>query len=160
MTWDDSETLNGITPDQPLNDVHAQLLCVQGGLPPFTIKGDEFRIGRHSENDLRLPSGSASRRHARLVRRGGKYALEDVGSSNGTLLNGRALTSGQPEMLSHNDRIQIAEFVFLFADWGEIARSRNLPSFTIDSAEVKEEADQLIRDYLGIQPGDGSSDSE
>lgn len=56
-------------------------------------------------------------------------------------------------MLSHQDRIQIAKFVFLFADWGEVARSRNLPSFSIDSAEVQHEADQLILGYLGITPG-------
>lgn len=159
MSWDD-KTIDGITPLQPDGDAQAQLLCVQGGLPPIAVEVEEFRIGRHSENDLVLQSGSASRRHARLLKRGGHFALEDVGSSNGTLLNGRILAANQPEMLSHQDRIQIAEFVFLFADWASVARERNLPSFSIDSSEVQKEADQLIRDYLGLGDGEGPGSKE
>ena len=49
----------------------------------------ELRIGRGEQNDLRLNDGSVSRYHAFLRRVDGRYLLSDVGSQNGTFVNGR-----------------------------------------------------------------------
>lgn len=45
-------------------------------------------IGRDAENTVMIPDQRVSGRHARLVQRGGQWWVEDLGSTNGTLLNG------------------------------------------------------------------------
>jgi pSer/pThr/pTyr-binding forkhead associated (FHA) protein len=49
-------------------------------------------IGRSSENDVQLPDLRVSRRHAELTQPGEAIELTDLGSSNGTLVNGRTVT--------------------------------------------------------------------
>jgi hypothetical protein len=49
---------------------------------------DGLRIGRSRENDVVVRDGRASRRHARIVADAGAFAIEDVGSSNGTFVDG------------------------------------------------------------------------
>jgi len=45
-------------------------------------------LGRHPSCDVVLSSMSVSRRHARLVFRDGRWVLQDLGSTNGTEVNG------------------------------------------------------------------------
>ena len=52
----------------------------------------EIRIGRGSEADLQLPDRSVSRLHARIYRFGNRYFLADLGSRNGTHVNGKPIT--------------------------------------------------------------------
>lgn len=51
-------------------------------------EGDELVVGRSSESDLVLPQDEVSRKHARFVHRGDHYEVHDLGSVNGTLVNG------------------------------------------------------------------------
>jgi FHA domain/Protein of unknown function (DUF3662) len=53
---------------------------------------DGLRIGRASDNDIVVRDGRASRHHARIVAFGGTLAIEDLGSSNGTFVDGRPVT--------------------------------------------------------------------
>src|SRR5438876_5411349 len=64
----------------------------------------ELRIGRGEQNDLRLNDGSVSRYHAFLRRVDGRYLLSDVGSQNGTFVNGRQVHA--PSALQSGDRIR------------------------------------------------------
>ena len=66
-------------------------------------------IGRGKDRDLVLDSAAVSRQHARLEARGGSVVLQDLGSSNGTLLNGQRI--GRPEAVHEGDEIRIADFV-------------------------------------------------
>jgi serine/threonine protein kinase len=67
---------------------------------------DEFLIGRQEEGEGTLgQDAEISRHHARIARSGGAFAVEDLGSTNGTFLNGRRI-SGR-EILSPGDRIQV-----------------------------------------------------
>ena len=63
----------------------------------------ETVIGRHSECDIAIADSRLSRRHARILKAGGKFLLEDLGSSNGTDLNGEPLF--EPAELRNGDRI-------------------------------------------------------
>lgn len=61
---------------------------------------DEVSVGRDPQNDLVIPDGSVSRRHARLLRRSAGWAVVDQGSANGTFLDSHrvadaALRAGQ-----------------------------------------------------------------
>ncbi len=68
----------------------------QGSPRAVLIDQDTFAIGRSAECDLSLDSGSVSRRHARVTRsHDGDWRVEDLGSKNGTLLNGSPLNGPQ-----------------------------------------------------------------
>ena len=69
-------------------------------------------LGRGEEADLALEDTFASGAHARLVRTGDAIVLEDLGSTNGTYLNGEAL--GGPQPLHDGDRIRIGDSEFTF----------------------------------------------
>jgi hypothetical protein len=56
------------------------------------LVGDRLTIGRRPGNDLRLPHGSVSGSHAALVLDGSTWFVEDLGSRNGTLVNGRKIS--------------------------------------------------------------------
>ena len=67
---------------------------------------DEFLIGRQEEGEGTLgPDAEISRHHARIARSGGAFTVEDLGSTNGTFVNGRKITKA--EILSPGDRIQV-----------------------------------------------------
>jgi predicted component of type VI protein secretion system len=65
----------------------------------------EVIVGRATECHWIIPSGAVSRRHARLVRLGREVTIEDLGSSNGTFVNGERLTAAR--VLHDQDRVQL-----------------------------------------------------
>jgi predicted component of type VI protein secretion system len=65
----------------------------------------EIVVGRSSESGWVIASGSVSRRHARFRIAGNEVTLEDLGSSNGTFVNGERLSG--PRALKDQDRLQI-----------------------------------------------------
>ncbi|WP_244227589.1 FHA domain-containing protein [Corallococcus aberystwythensis] len=71
-----------------------------------------MKIGRTSENDLVLHDHGVSRRHARITARDGRYFAEDVGSANGTQLNGQPL--GSEKQLRDGDRITVGPVELMF----------------------------------------------
>ena len=73
---------------------------------------DGALLGRGDQADIRLEDGFASARHARLVPQGDVMVLEDLGSTNGTYLNGEPLRGPQP--LHAGDRISIGDSEFSF----------------------------------------------
>ena len=75
-----------------------KLIIEQGPTPGQEIElaKDEFVIGRIEGNDLVIAEPSVSRRHARLLRQGEQVLLEDLGSSNGTFVNGQRLSAPFP----------------------------------------------------------------
>jgi hypothetical protein len=62
-------------------------------------------LGRSSECDVRLEDPNASRQHARISAVGGDWKLEDLGSTNGVLVNGARVAGSTP--LRNGDRIQL-----------------------------------------------------
>jgi hypothetical protein len=69
-------------------------------------------LGRGEQADIRLEDSFASASHARLVPQGDVMVLEDLGSTNGTYLNGAPLSGPQP--LHVGDRIKIGDSEFTF----------------------------------------------
>jgi FHA domain/FhaA, N-terminal domain len=86
------------------------------------LSGAPIRIGRASECELVLKDSRVSRRHARLHARDGVLVLTDLGSTNGTRVNGHRVTE---LVLGAGDRIQIGEtsLVVEAAPTGPAARS-------------------------------------
>ncbi len=73
--------------------------------------GTSTTIGRLPDCDVVLPDPAVSRRHARIVRRGDAYVLSDLGSTNGTLVNGEPVSERE---LRDGDRITIGAIVLEF----------------------------------------------
>ncbi|HXV98965.1 MAG TPA: FHA domain-containing protein, partial [Anaerolineae bacterium] len=86
--------------------VHAGPLAGKG----FPITGNTLTFGRGSDNDITLDDTQVSRNHARLIRQGDEVIIEDLGSTNGTLVNGKPII-GQ-HVLQPADIISIGSSVF------------------------------------------------
>jgi uncharacterized protein YraI len=86
--------------------VHAGPLAGKG----YLIRGDVLTIGRDPDNDISLNDEQVSRHHARLLRQEDQIILEDLGSTNGTLVNGKPIV-GQ-HVLQPADIISISSSVF------------------------------------------------
>ena len=69
----------------------------------------EVTIGRVQVNDIVLPKGNVSKRHARIVLKDGKFIIVDLKSTNGTYVNGRKITS--PLVVKDSDKIYIGDFI-------------------------------------------------
>lgn len=68
-----------------------------------SLDGEEFTVGRHPDNHACIDDPGLSRHHARLVKQGDQWTIEDLQSSNGTFVNGEP-TSGSP--LTNGDTLQ------------------------------------------------------
>lgn len=77
----------------------------------FPIDEGETFIGRKDDCDIYFPDSSLSKRHARLVRRGGTLTAYDAGSKNGTLVNGEPIDGPTP--LRSGDILQCGKLEFL-----------------------------------------------
>jgi pSer/pThr/pTyr-binding forkhead associated (FHA) protein len=90
----------------------AQLVIVEGKQKGKTIdlSGPSFLIGRGETCHLRPVSELVSREHAEFVLKGDVLFVRDLGSRNGTLVNGKALTTAQT--LKDGDMVQVGPLVF------------------------------------------------
>jgi pSer/pThr/pTyr-binding forkhead associated (FHA) protein len=77
----------------------------------FTLSKNEIYIGRDITNDIVINDAEVSRKHARLTLQTGGYLLEDLGSTNGTFVDGKRVTG--PVLLSMGQLIMLADNVSL-----------------------------------------------
>jgi hypothetical protein len=83
----------------------------------ISITKDSVVIGRMSTNDVVLSDPNVSRRHAELRRAGGRWMLIDLGSTNGTSVNGKLAREHE---LAHGDRLMFGSTKIRF-ETGEVA---------------------------------------
>src|SRR5436190_12245563 len=90
-----------------------QLIMRSGPTPgaSFTLEGDQLTVGRDATNEIVINDAEISRRHARLTFQGGKYVLEDLGSTNGTFVNGQRLAG--PRVLKAGEVVSFGEQIIL-----------------------------------------------
>ncbi len=70
----------------------------------------EVTIGRVQGNDIVLPKGNVSKRHARIVLKDGKFIIVDLKSTNGTYVNGRQVKTGERLKMADTIRIGDSEY--------------------------------------------------
>jgi pSer/pThr/pTyr-binding forkhead associated (FHA) protein len=76
----------------------------------YDFDTNEITIGRVADgNDLVLANGSVSKKHARLMIRGGQVTVADLESANGTFVNGRKIQ--RATIVREDDAIYIGDFV-------------------------------------------------
>lgn len=72
-------------------------------------------VGREPSSDVPIENDSVSRQHAELIAdAGGLYCVRDLGSSNGTFINGARLEPGVESPLNHNDKVRFGDTQWLF----------------------------------------------
>ena len=83
-------------------------LILKEGAAPVTLQlnDDVIAIGRSKENNIVLKNIKASRRHARIERIGATYQITDLGSGNGTKVNGKKIDF---QALNKGDEIAIGD---------------------------------------------------
>jgi len=77
----------------------------------FVINKQAITIGRKNENDIQLNDLTVSGRHAFITAQNGSLVVEDLGSTNGTLLNGSHINKAT---LQHGNVVQIGHHLFTY----------------------------------------------
>jgi hypothetical protein len=81
----------------------------------FLVQDGATSLGRSSASDIVLKNDDyASGRHAQLTRHGGLLYVEDMGSTNGTFVNGRKAIGATP--LRHGDTVRIGSTTFRYEE--------------------------------------------
>jgi len=97
----DRDALRSARPRAPLGVIEAREGSVRRAVP---LTAEPITVGRDPKNDIVLDDRRVSRRHAEVRLRLGRYTLYDLGSTNGTFVNGRRIAE---MVLSDEDRITI-----------------------------------------------------
>jgi Nif-specific regulatory protein len=99
----------------------------------FPLSGGEVFIGRDPANQLCISDKSLSRRHCLVVGSGEQFLIRDLGSRNGTLLNGVPV---EEQELRHGDQISIGESVIVFLILADETQLEKSPVVFADTAEL------------------------
>jgi predicted component of type VI protein secretion system len=94
-------------------------LVIQSGQNPgqvFALGNSSMVMGREPTNAIVISDPEISRQHTRIIPQGQGYLVEDLGSTNGTYVNGRRLMAATP--LQHGDLVGLGETVKLIFELG------------------------------------------
>src|SRR5438105_105868 len=137
----------------------AKLVILAGPRCGETISIDaaETSIGRDARNHLNIPDHLMSRRHCVVELLDGQATLRDVGSANGTYVNGMPV---RERILAHGDRIRVGDSVFLFLHAGAEAPPPHADAD--EHAAIDDRTRRIARNEAksaGAEPAPGSPEA-
>ncbi len=94
----------------------------------FQLLMNSTTVGRQLDCQICLSGRQVSRQHAQIIAREGKHFVEDLGSSNGTYLNGKRITPHAPEPITDRDTLQIGPYLFALRHTGNAVESEFCPT--------------------------------
>ncbi len=96
---------------QNISEQPARLLIQQGPNQgtEYHLTDQQMTIGRSANNEIVLNDPEISRRHAQFTRQGDMYTIQDLGSTNGTFINGQRCTGTVP--LKDGDLIEFGDTI-------------------------------------------------
>jgi predicted component of type VI protein secretion system len=97
------------------------------------VDGMRITIGRSSDCDVRLEDAAVSKHHAQVEVLGKDYVLRDLGSANGTRVNGQEVTR---HLLQHGDLIQVLGFEMRYVDHKSVAGGDGDRTMVIESTAL------------------------
>jgi ABC-type multidrug transport system ATPase subunit len=117
------------------------------------LTSEQLTIGRDESSDLVLRDPNVSRRHAMLVRRPEGVSLTDLGSTNGTRVNGEVVSN---TWVKSGDQIGIGPYVLVLDDEDVVARSeQGMLRLQADALEVWAGEKQILKPTsLAVEPGE------
>lgn len=92
---------------------YLEVFGMEGGAIGYELGEKEVVIGRNPECDLKLALYGISRAHSRIFFKNEEYCIEDMGSTNGTFVNGIKVLKC---VLRNNDQIEIGEARLIFVE--------------------------------------------
>jgi pSer/pThr/pTyr-binding forkhead associated (FHA) protein len=107
-------------------------------------------IGRHDDCQIRIKSSQVSRRHCEVFEAGGKLAIRDLGSSNGTFVNGKKITGQQ--VLKSGDELTVGTVTLRVAKLGQGVPAAQQPSS--DSTPKPKASDTAVVDAISAGDDD------
>jgi hypothetical protein len=123
-----------------MSEMEVAILLVQEGNSPKTqwpLSQAKNIIGREADCDIQIDDRQVSRQHAEIVRTERGYTVRDLGSKNGTFLNGRTV-SQEPQLIRNGDEIGIAlcaKLTFVAEDaTAPVLMDRQKPGIKMDLA--------------------------
>jgi adenylate cyclase len=139
--------------ESPIREAH--LVLVGSGRPFSLLAGRTWSIGRGEGCAVLLDSRAVSRLHALIQRRdAGDYFLVDLGSRNGSFVNGRRVSV--PVRLSDEDRLVFAEQEFIFHNPADFpveplgTGTRNQPTVSMETHSLTTIVVVDIRDFTPL----------
>jgi predicted component of type VI protein secretion system len=124
-------------------------LIVRTGPNPgmvFDLTKEITSLGRDVANDIVLGDPEVSRQHARITRTPGGYVVEDMGSTNGTFVNGERITA--PRVLRDSDLVGLSEKVTLSFE----AVVPGSDETVVSQAEEPERYPPTVREPMPVPP--------
>ncbi len=129
----------------------ARLVVMAGPLigASFVLAGAETVVGRSPDCSIQLGTPGVSRRHCKLTTIKSRIYIEDMGSANGTIVNGRGLQPLFRQELQHGDRIKVldSEFFFLSPKATTEAGEKDLD---VNFGKAAKEASSFLDDFPEI----------
>jgi transcriptional regulator with PAS, ATPase and Fis domain len=111
--------------------------------PAYPFQGPSVVIGRDPSNSVCVPEQAVSRQHARIVYDGRHWVLQDLGSRNGTMVDGTFVTG--PVELEHSHEIRVGDAIFKFVD----AAAERYTRYRLDGEVRGERRAKLLRELGG-----------
>lgn len=108
----------------------------------YEIHDGEFTIGRRSESSLCIPQGCVSKNHAVIECDNRGLTITDLGSTNGTFVNGQRISVVTP--LNDGDLLQVASIVFRLGQQGRNTEHQTIAQDNCDQALAMIQFDRLI----------------
>lgn len=121
-----------------------KIILTEGTMTGHSFVFDENTvfIGRSTKNDIQINDNAISRKHLKIFRIGKRFFIEDLKSTNGTLINGESIASGESYEVGEGDNIQVG---------GTVIQLDDLP--VIKALERKNHKPEVIR-YNGDENQD------
>ena len=112
----------------------------------FEIDKEVLFVGRSAANDIRIRDGTVSRKHLKIVNVEGCYFIEDLKTTNGTMINGEPLDAGFSRLITEGDRIRLG-YTVIHLDGIGVNKS------PVTMEEIKPRASRLVSSkyYIGAE---------
>lgn len=107
----------------------------------FELEVDSVGLGRDVANTIQLHDTEISRRHATIRRQGRTFTLTDLGSSNGTYVNGQKV---QTHELASGDQVQLGSTQLLFTGAGDDSNGDLAEKIDIIAKQKPEDASRIV----------------
>lgn len=115
----------------------------------FELDEPALGVGRDPSNRIQLHDTEVSRRHAEVRRNGKTYILSDLGSSNGTFVNGAKVTEHE---LASGDQVQVGSTLMLYTGSVEESSGDLAASIDLSSAQHSGDSSRIVRS-MGQEEG-------
>jgi pSer/pThr/pTyr-binding forkhead associated (FHA) protein len=122
----------------------------------FTLTDKTTVIGRRPDSALRIPTGDVSRQHCEIVVSDDSVVVRDLGSSNGTYVNGKRIAETK---LTPGDRLGVGPVVFVVQIDGKPRDIKAADAVPPKPAEAEEE-EILDLDELDLELDEGEDEGE